>query len=140
MKQLICLAILAGGIWLMSCSDDASTSTPKKTTSSLSTPSAPEDEPVKAYDHPDYKKGLELVAKSDCWSCHKIKEPSIGPSYNDVAARYEPTVANYELLAGKIINGGKGVWGEVPMNAHPDISKEDAIAITKYILLLRPSK
>jgi cytochrome c len=140
MKQLICLSILAGGLCMMSCSDDASKSTPKKTTSSLTTPSAPVEEPGKVYDHPDYKKGLELAAKSDCWSCHKINEPSIGPSYSDVAARYEPTATNYELLASKIINGGKGVWGEVPMNAHPDISKEDAIAITKYILLLKPSK
>jgi hypothetical protein len=72
MKQLICLATLAGGICLMSCSDDASKSTPKKTTSSLSTLSVPEEEPGKAYDHPDFKKGLELAAKSDCWSCHKI--------------------------------------------------------------------
>lgn len=140
MKLLICLVIFAGSIWLMSCSNDTSNSTPKTTTSSLSTPAAPVEEPVKAYNHPDYTKGLELAAKSDCWSCHKINEPSIGPSYSDVAARYEPTAANYEMLSGKIINGGKGVWGEVPMNPHPDISKEDAIAITKYILLLRASK
>ena len=140
MKQLIWLAAFAGGIGLMSCGNDPSNSIPKRNTSSLTTPAAPAEEQVKAYDHPDYKKGLELVAKSDCWSCHKIKEPSIGPSYSDVAARYEPTPANYELLAGKIINGGKGVWGQVPMNPHPSISKDDAIAITKYVLLLRPSK
>jgi cytochrome c len=139
MKQLIWLAVFAGGTWLMSCGNDASNSTPKAT-SSLTTPTAPTEEQVVANEHPDYKKGLELVAKSDCWSCHKINEPSIGPSYSDIAARYEPTPANLELLADKIINGGKGVWGEVPMNPHPSISKDDAIAITKYVLLLRPSK
>ncbi|MEX0636049.1 MAG: c-type cytochrome, partial [Ferruginibacter sp.] len=125
---------------LLACGDEATTSSNKKTTSELTTPALPIEEPVKSYDHPDYKKGLDLVAKSDCWSCHKINDPSIGPSYREVAAKYDTTQANYKLLAGKIINGGKGVWGEVPMNAHPDISQEDAIAMTKYILLLNPKK
>lgn len=87
-KQLICIAILAGRICLMSCGDDASTSTPKKTTSSLITPSAPVEEQGKAYAHPDYKKGLILAAKYDCWSYHKVNETSIGPSCKDVAAKY----------------------------------------------------
>ncbi len=88
-------------------------------------------------DHPDYEKGLNLVAKSDCFTCHKLREAATGPSYGDVAKKYENTDANVDMLADKIINGGQGVWGQVPMAAHPQVSKEDAKQMVKYILLLK---
>jgi cytochrome c len=88
--------------------------------------------------HPDYKKGLALIADSDCLTCHKIDEASTGPSYRQVADRYaasSDTAVPY--LAGKIITGGKGVWGEAYMTPHSDLSNEDAEAMAKYILLLK---
>lgn len=91
-------------------------------------------------DHPDYDKGLNLIAKSDCFTCHKLRDPSTGPAYGAVAAKYEPTEANINLLADKIIAGGTGVWGQIPMAAHPQITKDDAIAMVKYILLLKEEK
>lgn len=141
MKNLNIFLITVCSFTLMACGDEKSDTNP--TASKIETavaPTAAEEQQTPSYDHPDYKIGLELVAKSDCWSCHKINETSIGPSYKDVAAKYEPTQSNYEMLAGKIIKGGKGNWGEVPMNPHPDISTEDAIAMTKYILLLKEKK
>ncbi len=87
--------------------------------------------------NPDYQKGLDLVGTSDCFTCHKIDEALTGPSYLDVAKKYagtSDTVVSY--LAGKIITGGKGVWGEVFMTPHAGISQEDAEAMAKYILLL----
>jgi cytochrome c len=90
-----------------------------------------------ASDNPDYQKGLELVAKSDCLTCHKVAEKNIGPAYQDVAAKYENTDANVKMLAEKIIKGGKGNWGEVMMTAHPTVSQADAEQMVKYILLLK---
>ena len=90
--------------------------------------------------NPDYIKGLELVAKSDCLTCHKVNEKSTGPAYSDVAAKYTPaadtTISN---LAGKIIKGGAGVWGAIPMTPHPQVSQADAEQMVKYILLLKNS-
>ena len=89
-------------------------------------------------DNPDYQKGLDLVSKNDCLTCHKIDEVLTGPSYSDVANKYagtSDTVVGY--LAGKIISGGKGVWGEVFMTPHAGLSQEDASAMAKYILLLK---
>jgi cytochrome c len=90
--------------------------------------------------NPDYIKGLELVAKSDCLTCHKINEKSTGPAYSEVAAKYTPvadtTISN---LAGKIIKGGAGVWGAIPMTPHPQVSQADAEQMVKYILLLKNS-
>lgn len=91
-------------------------------------------------DNPDYEKGLNLIAKSDCFTCHKLREASTGPAYGLVAAKYEGTEANIDMLANKIIAGGQGVWGQIPMAAHPNISKEDAKAMVKYILLLKEEK
>ncbi|MEP6713655.1 MAG: c-type cytochrome [Ferruginibacter sp.] len=88
-------------------------------------------------DNPDYDAGLDLVAKSDCFSCHKLNEASIGPAYGEIAKKYENNPANVTLLATKVIAGGQGVWGQVPMAAHPAIAKEDAEKMVKYILLLK---
>jgi cytochrome c len=89
-------------------------------------------------DNPVYQKGLALIAKSDCLTCHKVDEPLTGPTYRDVANKYAPlpdTIIKH--LAGKIISGGNGVWGEVFMTPHPAVSMEDAEAMVKYILLLK---
>lgn len=87
---------------------------------------------------PNYQKGLEIVAQSDCATCHKIKEKLIGPAYAEVAQKYQSAAdTTIDRLADKIINGGAGVWGQVPMTPHPAISKEDAVTAVKYILLLK---
>ncbi len=87
--------------------------------------------------NPDYTKGLELIGKSDCLTCHKANEKNIGPAYKDVAAKYENTDENIKMLAGKIIKGGSGVWGNIPMTPHPALSQDDAEAMVKYVLLLK---
>ena len=81
--------------------------------------------------------GKELIAKSDCLTCHKEDAKVIGPSYKEVAKKYEATDANVKLLAGKIIAGGQGVWGEIPMSAHPQVSQADAESMVRYILSLK---
>ncbi len=87
--------------------------------------------------NPDYQKGLELIAKSDCLTCHKVSEKVTGPAYKDVAAKYENTDENVTLLAGKVIKGGSGVCGAIPMTPHAALSEADAKQMVKYILLLR---
>jgi cytochrome c len=66
-----------------------------------------------------------------------VDEKIIGPTYRDVANKYENTEANLKMLAEKIIKGGKGNWGEVMMTPHAGISQEDAEAMVKYIFTLK---
>ncbi len=87
--------------------------------------------------NPDYEKGLALVGQSDCLTCHKIDEMLTGPSYRDIANKYAGADTAVKYLAGKIISGGNGVWGEVMMTPHTSLSQEDAEAMAKYILLLK---
>jgi cytochrome c len=86
---------------------------------------------------PVYKKGVEIVAASDCFTCHKIEEKNIGPAWRDVAAKYAGQDTAVKYLAHKIINGGSGVWGQVPMAAHPTFTQEDAETVAKYVLMLK---
>lgn len=92
--------------------------------------------PKPAAESVDLKKGEALIAKSDCFACHKVQEKVLGPSYKDVAKKYENTKANIDYLANKIKVGGSGVWGAVPMSPHPALSDDDAKAMVQYILSL----
>ena len=83
------------------------------------------------------EKGLELIGNSDCTTCHKISETNIGPSYTDMAKKYEVTRANIDTLAYRTIKGGTGVWGQIPMTPHPNLSLDDARLMMKFILSLR---
>ena len=87
---------------------------------SSSAVSSPEDE------------GKILIESADCLACHQINEKMVGPSYKSVAQKYSEK--DLDNLADKIINGGSGVWGDVPMAAHPNLSKDDAKKMVKYIL------
>lgn len=88
--------------------------------------------------NPDYQKGLALVGKSDCFTCHKIDEAFVGPTYKDVANKYKDADAGtITKLAENIIKGSRGVWGESSMTPHASLSQADAEAMVKYILLLK---
>jgi cytochrome c len=87
--------------------------------------------------NPDYQKGLALIAQSDCLTCHKVSEKLTGPSYQDVANKYARSDTAVNYLVSKIIKGGKGVWGAVPMTPHPLLPEADVQQMVKYILLLK---
>ena len=88
-------------------------------------------------ENPDYKKGLALIGQSDCLTCHKVNEKLTGPAYMDVSKKYAGVDTAVTYLAHKVIAGGSGVWGTVPMIPHPQISEADAEQMVKYILLLK---
>jgi cytochrome c len=85
-------------------------------------------------------RGLKLVQGSDCKACHADYKKSIGPAFFAVATKYNGNSAAMERLTKKVISGGKGVWGDVPMAAHPQLSTEDASEMVKYVLSLSQPK
>ena len=87
--------------------------------------------------HPDYQKGIAIVANSDCATCHMIEEKNVGPAWRDVANKYAGQDTAVKYLAKKIIEGGSGVWGTTPMAAHPTFTQEDAETVARYVLLLK---
>ncbi len=87
-------------------------------------------------DHASIEAGKNLLTTSDCLACHKIQEKAIGPAYADIAKKYPESEANIQLLANKVISGGSGVWGQVPMAPHPSLQTEDVKKMVMYILSL----
>jgi cytochrome c len=88
--------------------------------------------------NPDYQRGLELISKNDCFTCHQIDEKLTGPPYREVANKYAgmpDTIVSH--LAHKVISGGSGVWGQIIMTPHPALSEADAETMVKYVLLLK---
>ena len=81
--------------------------------------------------------GEKLINKSDCLGCHNKTNKIIGPAYVEVAKKYPNNEKNINYLADKIIKGGTGVWGTMPMTAHATLKKEDAKLMGKYILSLK---
>lgn len=78
--------------------------------------------------------GKALIAKSDCMGCHTLQNKMVGPAYSEVAKKYPLTAANITKLSKKIMSGGSGVWGAVPMSPHPALTSPDASKMVKYIL------
>jgi cytochrome c len=97
-------------------------------------------EPSKASSEDLIKQGQALVDASDCKTCHHQTNKIVGPPHAEVAKKYEFTKANVSMLADKIINGGSGNWGDIPMTAHPDLSKADAEKMAMYVLSLDGEK
>lgn len=81
------------------------------------------------------KDGKVLLEGADCRACHQDKTKLVGPAYADVAKKYK--ASDIKKLAQKVIDGGTGVWGQIPMAPHVTLSHEDAEAMVKYILTIK---
>lgn len=133
MKKIFIIFSLSVMAYACGNQDNSASKSADTTAAVAVTPPAVKD----VTENPDYVAGLELVAKSDCLTCHKVEEKLIGPSYRDVANKYTSDDKTIEMLAGKVIKGGGGVWGPIAMTPHPAISNEDATKMIKYVLLLK---
>ena len=80
-----------------------------------------------------HEAGRRLIESGTCLSCHQVDKPSVGPSYTAVARRYRGDTAATTRLVRKIRTGGSGVWGQVMMPAHPQLTEAQATAMVAYI-------
>lgn len=138
MKRIILL--FSAAAFIISCGNDsnnANTGTSSETTATDAGTATPGTTAPASGATADVDKGLDLIAASDCLTCHKVEEKLVGPSYRDIAAKYPNDQATIDSLASKIINGGSGKWGELVMTPHPAVSKEDAQTMVKYIMSLK---
>lgn len=134
MKKLFIILSFSGFGLLVSCGSGNDKNAETESRKDEAKQEAKEEDPA---DNPDYEKGLALVGKNDCLTCHKINEASTGPAYKAVAAKYANTPEIIDELSNKVIKGGSGNWGVVPMTPHPNLSKDDAVAMVKYVLALK---
>ncbi|QEC41344.1 c-type cytochrome [Pseudobacter ginsenosidimutans] len=128
MKKLMVVCALGAGLMIYACGGTENKTAEKK---------EEKTEKKTAGSDADAEKALEMIASLDCTTCHKINEKVIGPSYVEVANKYEASDAVITDLSNKIIKGGQGVYGTVPMTPHPNLSMDSAKVMVKYILSLK---
>ncbi len=75
-----------------------------------------------------------LATAKNCMACHAVDKKLVGPSYKDVAAKYAGQAGAADKLAQKIIKGGSGVWGPVPMPANAQVNEADAKKLAAWVL------
>lgn len=81
--------------------------------------------------------GLDLATKKNCMACHAVDKKVVGPAYKDVAKKYAGDKAAADKLADKIVKGGSGVWGPVPMPPNAQVSPAEAKQLTAWVLGLK---
>jgi len=133
-KKLV--VVLSSAILMAACGNSGETKPADAKDTTASTPAAAAPSTAAS------DKGLELIGASDCTTCHRLnKEGSgatIGPAYSEVAAKYAPAAdTTIDRLVKKVISGGSGVWGAVPMTPHPALKAEDVKTMVTYIMTLK---
>lgn len=78
--------------------------------------------------------GEALAKRSGCLACHAIDGKKMGPSYKDIAARYQGQGDAPAMLADKIQKGGSGNWGKVRMPPNPRVDDAAAKELASWIL------
>lgn len=77
---------------------------------------------------------MALASSKNCMACHAVDKKIVGPSFKDIAAKYKGDKSAADKLATKIIKGGGGVWGSIPMPANPQVSEADAKKLATWVL------
>ncbi|QHS55814.1 hypothetical protein GWR56_09820 [Mucilaginibacter sp. 14171R-50] len=77
--------------------------------------------------------GLAVMRASNCFNCHNFNSKLIGPSFNDIVARYPLSAANVALLTRRIREGSAGIWGKAAMPTHPELTAAETEAAVKWM-------
>lgn len=78
--------------------------------------------------------GMDLAKAKNCLACHAVDKKLVGPAYKDVAAKYAGDKGAAAKLADKVMKGGSGTWGAIPMPANTQVSAEEAKTLVAWVL------
>lgn len=78
---------------------------------------------------------LQLATAKNCMACHAVDKKLVGPSYKEVAAKYAGQADAVAKLEAKVLKGGSGVWGPVPMPANAQVTPAEAKQLVAWILV-----
>lgn len=76
----------------------------------------------------------DLAKAKNCMSCHAVANKIVGPAYKDVAKKYVGDKTAEDKLVAKVMKGGSGVWGAIPMPANPQVTEAEARVLVKWVL------
>ncbi|MDO8305233.1 c-type cytochrome [Herminiimonas sp.] len=79
----------------------------------------------------------DLAKAKNCMACHSVTNKVLGPAFKDVGAKYAGQKGAEDKLVQKVLKGGSGVWGTVPMPANAQLNEADARTLVKWVLSLK---
>jgi cytochrome c len=88
----------------------------------------------------DFAGARALAVRNACFGCHAVDRKVVGPGFAQIAERYKGDVGAEDKLIRKVQRGGAGVWGQLPMPSHPNLSDADTKLIVEWILAGGPGK
>jgi cytochrome c len=91
---------------------------------------------VAAFSAPAFAQA-DFAQKKNCMACHAVDKKVLGPSFKDVAAKYAGQAGAADKLAAKVVKGGTGAWGNIPMPANPQVTEAEAKQLVGWILTLK---
>ena len=80
--------------------------------------------------------GLAAIRRSDCFNCHHTSQKLIGPAFSEIAKRYKGDATAFDKSVHRVINGSTKVWGEIPMLPHPNLTRDEAASMVRWIYSL----
>ncbi|MGF6753050.1 cytochrome c [Paraburkholderia sp. GAS42] len=87
----------------------------------------------------DAPRGLTVAQGNACMGCHAVDRKLVGPSFQQIAGKYKGDPQANAKLVKKVKDGGSGVWGAIPMPAHPSMSDADIRAVVDWVLAGAPT-
>ena len=80
---------------------------------------------------------MKLATDKNCMACHAVDKKVVGPGYKDIATKYAGQKDSVDMLAGKILKGGAGVWGPIPMPANAQVSAAESKVLATWVMSLK---
>jgi cytochrome c len=77
-----------------------------------------------------------LAQSKGCLSCHAVDAKLVGPAYKDVAKKYAGDKGAEDRLVQKVVKGGSGIWGQIPMPGGM-ATEAEARVLVKWVLGLK---
>ena len=77
---------------------------------------------------------MALAISKNCMACHAVQKKLVGPSYKDIAAKYAGQADAVDKLSAKVLKGGSGVWGPIPMPANTQVTADESKKLVTWVL------
>jgi len=77
---------------------------------------------------------MALATSKNCMACHAVEKKLVGPSYKDIAAKYAGQADAVDKLSAKVLKGGSGVWGPIPMPANTQVTPDESKKLVTWVL------
>ena len=82
------------------------------------------------------REALHAMMSSNCMNCHTFNSKLIGPSFADISKKN----GDVQQLIKHVKEGSTGIWGDIVMPSHPELSEEEVSIMVDWIMTCATEK